>query len=128
MPNTTALRVPIREISSDPGTAAIANIASGNPIRSSIWVSDMCSSLCTSGITGGMARMLMRMATPASQSANMNRMRRPVVRPSRLSTDDIEEITRRGALTCMTGKSRARSGMMQNCQCLSAFYGGNAAT
>ena len=65
MPMMTARLVPIRAISSDPGTAAMAKIASGSPISSPTCVSDMCNSACTSGITGGMARMVMRMATPA---------------------------------------------------------------
>ncbi len=64
-------------MSSDPGMAAMAKSASGNPTRSPTCVSDMCSSSCTSGITGGMARMVMRMATPASQSSDMSLIRRP---------------------------------------------------
>ena len=60
---------PIRAINSEPGIAASANVKSGRPTRSPIWVSVMCSSACTSGITGGMARIVMRMATPANHSA-----------------------------------------------------------
>src|ERR1700677_761674 len=43
-----------------------------------------------SGITGGTARMVMRMATPASQRRNMGLMRRPVERPSRLAAKFME--------------------------------------
>jgi hypothetical protein len=43
------------------------------------------------GITGGMARMVMRMATPTSQSANMSLIRRPIERPSRLAAEDMDE-------------------------------------
>ncbi len=90
MPRTTASRVPTRAMSSDPGTAAMAKTASGSPINRPTWVSDMCSSSCTCGITGGMARIIMRMATPASQSTNMSLMRRPMVRPSRLAAEVME--------------------------------------
>ena len=73
MPSVTASLAPIRAIRSDPGTAAMANSASGSPIRSPIWVSDIRSSSWMSGITGGTTNSVMRMATPASQSRHKNR-------------------------------------------------------
>ena len=79
-------------MSNDPGTAATANSASGNPIKSPTCVSVMRSSRCTSGITGGMARIVMRMATPASQSSDMSSIRRPVERPFRLAEDVMEGV------------------------------------
>ncbi len=72
----------MRAMSSEPGTAAMANSASGSPTSSPTCVSDMCSSRCTSGITGGMARIVMRMATPASQSRNRTLSSRPNERPA----------------------------------------------
>jgi hypothetical protein len=90
MPRITARLEPMRAIKSDPGTAAMANNASGSPINSPTWVSDMCNSPCTCGITGGMARIVMRMATPASQSTNMSLTRRPTGRPSRLAAEVME--------------------------------------
>ncbi len=74
--------VPIRAISSDPGTAATAKIASGRPISRPTCVSDMCSSLWMSGITGGMARIVIRIATPASQSRHSGLSRRPTGGPA----------------------------------------------
>ena len=100
----------MRAIKSDPGTAAIANNASGSPINSPTWVSDMCNSSCTCGITGGMARMVMRIATPASQSTNMSLMRRPTGRPSRLAAEVMERKPGVGAATCLSGRDGARNG------------------
>src|SRR3984885_2224195 len=101
MPSSTANFDPICEMSSDPGTAASAKIKSGSPTRSPTWVSDMCNWSCTSGITGGMARMVMRMAPPASHSrpivlrtvgsSSMGLRRRPNERPSRLAAESMEE-------------------------------------
>ena len=72
----------MRAIKSDPGTAAMANIASGSPINSPICVSDMCSCSCTSGITGGTTKSVMRMATPASHIRLKSLTRRPTDGPA----------------------------------------------
>ncbi len=82
MPAATASRGPVRAIRSDPGIAASANIDNGRPIRSPTWVSDMRRSSWISGITGGTARIVMRMATPASQSTPMSLTNRPVESPA----------------------------------------------
>ena len=98
IPSVTARVAPTRAIKSEPGIAATANIASGNPIRSPTWVSDMCNSSCSCGMTGGMTKSVMRMATPASQRRQSNRARPPAERPSR--PEDVGmKTTRRGGVT-----------------------------
>ena len=79
MPRISAGFAPMRAINSEPGTAAMANIASGTPIKSPICVSDIRRSWCTSGIIGGTTRSVIRMATPASHSRLRSLMRRPTV-------------------------------------------------
>ena len=51
----------------------MANSASGSPIRSPIWVSDIRRSSWISGITGGTTKSVSRMAKPASQSRQKKR-------------------------------------------------------
>ena len=59
---------PSRAISSEPGTAASANMVSGMPISAPTCVSLMCRSSWISGRIGGTTSSGSRMATPASQS------------------------------------------------------------
>src|SRR5215510_11937043 len=68
---------PQRAMNSEPGTAASDQATSGNPIRSPTSVSLMRNSSRISGSTGGTARMVMRIAIPASQSRHSNSRRRP---------------------------------------------------
>ena len=67
---------PKRVMSSDPGTAATAQVTSGSPIKMPTSVSVMPSSSRMNGITGGTARMVMRIAIPASQSRHSSLRRR----------------------------------------------------
>ena len=68
-PEMATASTPKRAISSEPGIAASANIASGNPISRPTCVSLMCRSSWMSGMTGGTARSGIRIAAPASQSS-----------------------------------------------------------
>jgi hypothetical protein len=109
IPSVTARVAPTRAINSEPGIAATANIARGNPIRSPTWVSDMCNSSCSCGMTGGMTKSVMRMATPASQRRQSNLTRPPAERPWR--PEDIGmKTTRRGESRCLSATPKASNG------------------
>jgi hypothetical protein len=71
-PISNAGTVPNRAMSSEPGTAAIANIIGGRLESQPIAVSDRCRSACSSGTTGGIARTVSRRHAPASQSSASN--------------------------------------------------------
>ena len=68
-PATKAARTPRRAISSEPGTAAMANSIDGRPVRMPIWVALSLSSSWMSGMTGGTANMVSRKATPLSHNS-----------------------------------------------------------
>ena len=64
-----AVVTPRRAISSEPGTAAMANSIDGRPVRMPIWVAFRFSSSWMSGMTGGTAKMVSRNAQPPSHSS-----------------------------------------------------------
>src|SRR5215469_5432645 len=66
-PIRSARRAPIREISSEPGIATIANSRTGSPVSAATIFSLRSRSRWISGSTGGSARMVSRRSMPASQ-------------------------------------------------------------
>ncbi len=79
MPSNTASLAPPRAINSDPGTAAMAKQASGSPINSPIWVSDIPRSAWICGMMGGTTNSVSRIARPASQSRQKKRRLLPCI-------------------------------------------------
>ena len=68
-PTTIAVLTPRRAISSEPGTAAIANSIDGSPVRMPICVAFSAKSSWMRGMTGGTAKMVNRKAVPTSHSS-----------------------------------------------------------
>jgi hypothetical protein len=80
-PAASVSGAPKRAISSEPGIAATAQVATGTPIRIPTWVSLRCRSWWISGITGGTPMTGMRIAAPASHNRHRSFKRRPVDGP-----------------------------------------------